>query len=276
MAYKKKTRGVWMLNPYFKFFQIAFQDNINYRVDFLIRLATGFLQSYATVAIWNVIITTKKGILTPEMMALTLMYMIFACMFNILIHAVPEAEITNRVRTGEIGRDLVYPVSLPVSLFFKSLGITCVTCLTRIVPTFLILTLIFKPAWNLNPVNIAVLIVGAILGYYIYFLINLLIDMISFWWIETFYFHYIKEAVITFASGVLVPLWFYPPQLYKVISWLPFQNIVYTPLGLYLGKIPLSDFIPLLGVNLFWIIVLNLLFYLVWTSGAKKLVVQGG
>ncbi|MEZ5364891.1 MAG: ABC-2 family transporter protein [Bryobacterales bacterium] len=38
-------------------------------------------------------------------------------------------------------------------------------------------------------------------------------------------------------SGLLVPLTMFPPALAKVMVWLPFQHIAYTPLRIYLGKL---------------------------------------
>lgn len=266
-----------MNNPYIKSFQIALQDRMQYSTDFLIQFFSGFLYHYAKVAIWFAILMVNKGQVDQLTINDTIMYMILASASGtIYFFAVPTSEITQRVRSGEIGRDLVYPISLPISLFFRSLGGVCTIFLTQVLPAMVILTAIFQPNWPFELVNVLGLLVGAVFGYMLYFLINLQVDMISFWWIETFYFHYIKDAVFRFLSGTLVPLWFFPQWLYRIIEWLPFKNVVYTPIAFYLGRITVQEFLVQMGIQVCWLILLIGVTYLMWKKGTEKVVVQGG
>ncbi|AZR74378.1 hypothetical protein BBF96_13870 [Anoxybacter fermentans] len=265
------------MNAYIKHYLISVQDKLNYRIDFLFKFFTIFLHLYASVTIWYAIATANSSSLDETMIADIIKYMILASITtNLMIFCTPEREIARRIRTGEIARDLIYPISLPITLIFKGLGFATANLISMYIPGFILLSIIYKPAWNLNLINIAGLLIGILLGYFIFVLITLQIEMISFWWIENWYMHYIKHAVFNFLSGTLVPLWFYPEWLYKILNWLPFKNIVYIPLGFYLNRISLEQFCIQMALSIFWIILLAGVTFVIWKAGVKKVVIQGG
>ena len=265
-----------MINPYLKTYLITVQDNCNYRIDLLIKIITGFIFSYAQVAIWYAITDANKYYLEPKIINDTIKYIILSSAIWNIIFSVNVSAIEGKIRTGNISRDLIYPISLPVSLLFNMLGSITARIITNAIPSILVLTIIYRPAWNYSFVNILGLIIGLMLGFCINFLINFIVDAISFWWLETFSFQCIKQGLLVFLGGCLVPLWFYPQWLLKIINYLPFKNIIYVPIAFYLGNISTEQYGFQLLLYLFWIMFLGLLSGIIWIAGTKKLVVQGG
>ena len=45
-----------------------------------------------------------------------------------------------------------------------------------------------------------------------------------------------KEALLSFLTGQLIPLSFFPPLVQRIFDFLPFSSMVYTPVMIYLGK----------------------------------------
>jgi ABC-2 type transport system permease protein len=264
------------VNKYLKNYLISIQDNFNYRIDFLIRLVTGFLFSYAIVAMWYVITDVNSGQLDAITIANTIKYMILASLFNEMLNSISGGDITQKVQTGDISRQLLYPVSFPATLFFQCLGKATATLITRSIPTLLILTLIYQPAWNLHPVNLLILLITGLAGFYISFMVVIWVDMISFWWVETFYFQMIRGSIIGFFSGGLVPLWFYPDWLLKVMEFLPFKYIIYVPIAAYLGHIRLDELPRYLLIYFVWICLTTAVTYMIWQAGKKKVCIHGG
>ena len=46
-----------------------------------------------------------------------------------------------------------------------------------------------------------------------------------------------KYWLIELLSGLLIPMTFFPHRVQRVLAWLPFEHIAYTPLQIYLGKL---------------------------------------
>lgn len=264
-----------MLSPYIKQFILAVTEELSYRTDFFIRFFTGFISAYARVAIWFAIMASNKDIIGSQGADATIKYMILATIVSSLMGCIPNSEITNRITTGEIGRDLIYPVDLPANIFFKSLGSAFVFFITKALPTLVILTIIFRPSWNMNLVNLSAFIVSVLFSYFLYFNLNLQIDMISFWLLENYSLSGIKFALYGIFSGSLVPLWYYPKWLLDITNLLPFKNMVFGPVSIFLEP-GSNQFLSYFSSNIFWAVFMTLLSLILWKRGIRRVEVQGG
>jgi ABC-2 type transport system permease protein len=264
-----------MILPYLLEIKLSLRDRFIFKKDVLIRIITSFLLSMTTMELWTVIMKTNVNSGAAEGIN-TIKYMLIASSLTMLIDATPGDEITGRIISGGISRDLLYPVSLPLIILGKCIGKVIATFILNVVPIFVVLSLMYHINWTSSLSSLLLAILLWLVGYLIYFMLNLQIDMISFWWQETFYFHYTKEAVYAFLSGALIPLWYYPDWLKHIVNILPFKNIMYIPIATYLETIPAEE-MKWNCINIgIWFFVFLIITYLIWTIGVKKTVSNGG
>jgi len=131
----------------------------------------------------------------------------------------------------------------------------------------------------LMPVSVGHLLlmfVSIALGYLILWLIGFIVQSWSFWIFSVWGIMTIKNVIIKILSGTLLPIWFMPSFLRKVIAFTPFESIYFTPIQIYLGEVQGMELAMKLGVQVLWIIVLWMIAQAFWKCGVKKLVVQGG
>lgn len=74
----------------------------------------------------------------------------------------------------------------------------------------------------------------------------------------------------------MIPIWFMPSVLKKIIAFTPFESIYFTPVRIYLGELSGVDILKGMGIQVLWIAVLALVANAFWKKGVKKLVIQGG
>ena len=86
----------------------------------------------------------------------------------------------------------------------------------------------------------------------------------------------IKNVIVRILSGTLLPIWFMPSVMKKIIAWTPFESIYFTPVQIYLGEIQGVELLEKLLIQLIWVFMLWLIARFFWKKGVKKLVVQGG
>ena len=86
----------------------------------------------------------------------------------------------------------------------------------------------------------------------------------------------IKNVIVKVLSGTLLPLWFMPEILRKIIKVTPFESIYFTPIQIYLGEISGLEILYKMFIQVMWIVILGLIANAFWKRGTKKLVVQGG
>jgi ABC-type uncharacterized transport system permease subunit len=114
-----------------------------------------------------------------------------------------------------------------------------------------------------------------ILAFCVAQLITLLMSLTSFWTLEVGGLSMTFEAVRSFLSGAIVPLWFMPGWLSTAAAALPFQAATYTPLAVYFGRPP-GGLATALAVQALWVLVLGALCAWVWSRAKHRVVVQGG
>ena len=77
-------------------------------------------------------------------------------------------------------------------------------------------------------------------------------------------------------SGSIIPIWFFPESVAKVLSALPFVYIYQLPLSIYIGRGSRSDLIGQMKIQFLWLVILSVIFFYVGSRVTRKVMVQGG
>ena len=81
--------------------------------------------------------------------------------------------------------------------------------------------------------------------------------------------------MMTFSGNVL-PLTLFPDSWQKVITLLPYAQLLDAPIRLYTGEWALSQFPRVLCIQGVWIVLLVALGLYFWRQNQKRIVLQGG
>jgi ABC-2 type transport system permease protein len=179
------------------------------------------------------------------------------------------------IRSGDVVTDLMRPWSFWGYWLSRFLGERAFNFLVRGSLTYLLGVLYFGAE---VPTPAAALAFGlaialALLVAFAYFF---LVNMTAFWLIDATGVLMIANIGMSFFSGFLVPLAFFPPWLAAVANVLPFQAITGLPVQIFLGQIGGADLIAVFALQLGWAVVLNVLALAVLRRAVRKVVVQGG
>ena len=77
-------------------------------------------------------------------------------------------------------------------------------------------------------------------------------------------------------SGNILPLTLFPDSWQKVITALPYAQLLDGPIRLYTGDHAVSDAPRILLVQASWTVVLIFAGYNLWRADQKRMIVQGG
>ena len=86
----------------------------------------------------------------------------------------------------------------------------------------------------------------------------------------------LKVTLISFLSGTLLPIAFFPKGLKEVVSWMPFAGMSQNPILILMMKYDLSESLRCVALSAVWIVVLELLAKLLFSHAVRKVTVQGG
>jgi ABC-2 type transport system permease protein len=81
---------------------------------------------------------------------------------------------------------------------------------------------------------------------------------------------------MTFFSGFIIPVRFFPSTVQTVANATPFPAVLQRPVDVFVGKTNGVDVFVTLAVQAGWALALGTLALATFAAGARRLVVQGG
>jgi ABC-2 type transport system permease protein len=127
------------------------------------------------------------------------------------------------------------------------------------------------PAWPVTAAFVASLLMSFAIG----FLIEALIGLIAFWFLEVSSLIFIYMMLSYFLSGHMIPLELLS-QWIPFVDVLPFRYLAYAPAAIMLGKIPQEQLPMELFVQAVWIVVLFILNRVAFHRGVQRYSSYGG
>lgn len=85
-----------------------------------------------------------------------------------------------------------------------------------------------------------------------------------------------KNCIVGFLSGTMIPLAFLPDFLEKLFLLLPFASLNYTPVMIYMGMYSGPELLFYIDLQVFWVFAFWGFSKLLWKAAARHLCVQGG
>jgi ABC-2 type transport system permease protein len=185
-------------------------------------------------------------------------------------------DATRRIRNGDIVFDITRPMYYGHILLFQFVGQTVTMLVTTSLPMFLFVRLIFRPALSSSAAVWSFFGLSLGLGFLTSFYLDYIVALIGFWTTEVSGFLWVKDSVIAVLGGSYLPLWIYPPIVGRVLAFLPFRGISYTPVAILVGAIPLDQVAGAFAVQIAWLVVLALASRGLHAAAMKRLAIQGG
>ena len=249
-------------------------NQLVFRSNFFVSILFIVIRVVMLLALWSALYQGKTQV---EGISLATMkcYTVISIVFELFIACNVEHSVTEKVRDGSISMMLTRPASYPITLFIEQLANTFQAIVIRVIPYLLVILfcgfakgaeLYFGPWFWVS-------VIGA---YLLMFFYQFFFGMIAFWTQEIDGFLQARDAVMLVFSGSMVPLWFFPENLFSIAQYLPFQAMYSAPLSIMIGKITGSDIFTALLVQLGWIIGFGLLSQLCWHKSRRRMIVNGG
>lgn len=184
--------------------------------------------------------------------------------------------VERQLRSGNIAFDIARPMYYGSLLLFQTIGQGLATISTSSLPMFALVCLFLNMSLPQSATVWLAFFASLLLGFFIAFLIDFIVSLLGFWTTGMTGVFYAKGSIVSILSGTYIPLWVFPPALSRMLFYLPFSGIVYTPLSILVGKTSLDQVPAVLGLQIAWIAVLACLGRCFYAAAVKKLAVQGG
>ncbi|MGD0349537.1 MAG: ABC-2 family transporter protein [Verrucomicrobiota bacterium] len=268
------------MKKYWHVIGIGIQNNLTYRVNYLTRTLFSFIPLFAMLSLWRTIYAGKVAgsALGGYTQAQMIFYYLLVAVVDVLT-AVNEDDwqIAADIREGNISQFLLKPIDYlwyRLCLFFSGrIAFISMACVPLAVFIFCFREYFVAPA---SGTALIAFPVALLLTALLQFFVSYTMAMLAFWMLEISTFIFILFAFEYVASGHLFPLDLLPAALQHVLYFTPFPSMLYTPIGIYMGKIAGADLARGLCVQLGWVLVGYALARFAWRRGIKKYAAFGG
>jgi ABC-2 type transport system permease protein len=185
-------------------------------------------------------------------------------------------DIMNSVYSGDVGSDLLKPMSYFTFWLGRDLGRAIANFLLRSLTIMLGYALVFDIALPHSVGDWLALSVALIFSMLLSFSYRFLINLAAFWTPDARGVGRLAYSLLWFLSGFLMPLDFFPEWFVRLCNLTPFPSMVNTIIKVYLSEMTGLELFHALGQQLLWIIILFVAGQLVLRAGVRRLVIQGG
>ena len=277
-----------MLKKYKPFLRAGAIDTMAYRFNILIWAVITVCEVACMVFLWLAVYRSSEGGIDAEIHGFTyremIAYVVLTTVFRFVTYNNDTLwNINTDIKKGTVGNYLIKPISYRGKFAATSLG------------SLLMMTLMFG-----LPLYTAALVTLGILGFLpgltfpTFFAhlglflsaglcASLLNDTIAYiFGILCFYtasgwgLNSLKTTIISFLSGTLLPIAFFPAGLRDVVSWMPFAGMSQNPVLILMMKYDLTESLRCIAVSAAWIVLLELFAKLLFSHAVRKVTVQGG
>lgn len=219
---------------------------------------------------------TINGMTFKDMIA----YLIYARVSTTLIFSSSSFwNIGFDIYEGNIAISLIRPINYRYRLLASSFGNFLSTAILMFIPLFIVSIVILNLSLGIGFPELAHLLlflVSVVLSFVIVDSMNFLIGEISIFTNALFGLMIIKNIILSFFSGSLLPSSFFPDWLNSVLRFLPFQSMVEKPIMILLGRLEYMDILMTLLIQLMWVVILSVLCNFSFNRLKKHVVSVGG
>ena len=265
---------------YLPFARAGIQTLIAYRMNFLGFVIGGLIYCFVMYYLWKAVFLSSGGsTFMGFSMTDMVLYLFLSNMTSQLTFSSVSTDIGEEIRDGSIVMRMIKPVNTDMSYLFTELGGAFMKLIVFGLPVILGLeTYRFAVSGTVmfDPLNFLLYFVSASLAYLISFRVNLCFGFVAFYVKNLWGIGILKNSIIGFLSGSLIPLAFLPEPLRVCLEYMPFASMNYTPVMIYMGKYSPGETLLRLGIQAVWAVLVYGISRLVWLGAIKKLCVQGG
>jgi ABC-2 type transport system permease protein len=261
----------------------SIEERLVYRADFALGTLFRFLPIVTQIFLWAAIFDQREGhSARPDIAGYNYHSMVAYYLLAMLARAFSSmpglsSGIAREVRDGTVKKYLTQPIDMLGYLFWHRVAHKLVYYAVAAGPFALVFWLCrdFFEGWP-DVTTLAAFVASLLMSFLVGFLLEALIGLIAFWFLEVSSLLFIYMMLNYFLSGHMLPLDLLPPYLTMAIDWLPFKFLAYVPPAIFLGRYDDAELVRELLLEAGWIIVLFIACRVAFARGVRRYAAFGG
>lgn len=264
---------------YLAFFRMKFLTGLQYRAAAAAGLTTQFFWGSMEILLFKAFYESNPGSMPMDFKALTSYIWLQQAFLSIHNMWIFENDIFQTITDGGAVYELCRPLNLYNMWFSRSMANRLSKAVLRCMP-ILILAFCLKSPYGMSlppsPAAAFLFLISFVLAFLNVVALMMLIYISGFYTMQTTGVRILSVSLVDFFSGAMIPLPFFPENIRRIAELLPFASMQNAPFRIYSGDVSGERVLPVLLLQLFWVVVLIFVGRLLTRHALKRIVLQGG
>lgn len=256
---------------YVRLFFLYAQDVIEYRSLAVVWFLASLINPLLFLFFWKGAISQNHPSGFSSVSDVYSYYFLFLILSGFLMVHIEHEVAYWDIKEGGLTKYILKPLPYITSKFFLEVTWRIAMGLIALVAT-IILIFIFGQLFtiSLTPVQIILVIITSLLALMVSFVYKMIIGLTALWVVD---FEGIEQLVFMLTllfSGYVVPLDMFPQYLRIIATFLPIPYTIYYPVRMFQGKLSLEQSLSVIGIQMFWLLILSFGYKIIWNRGVKR------
>lgn len=257
------------MKKYWRYFITMLKLNTAYKADYIFSLFADTIFFFISFALWRIIFSEGNltQINTYSLQDTITYFFVTSILFRL--------EVSNsiflgwQIWSGFFTNDLIKPWSIygisVIDTIAEKFFIT-----TLYIPVLAVIFFVAHQYIQLpSGQNLIFFLISVVLAFFLGVTFNLIFHALTFFYGDQDANIELINYLALFFAGAFFPLAFLPHKLYLVFQALPFKNIFFVPIEIFLGKLPPEKIYSSWLETILWIIAFYLTFKILYKRGLK-------
>ena len=263
------------MRSYLSAFRLRWRMELQYRGAMIGGIICQIMFGLILIALYRALYATKPQALPIEHVV-TYVWLQQA-FFRMLLAS--DADLLDKIRTGGIAYDLCRPLSLYGFYYARIMAQKITGSLMRAIP-MLVFAALLPEGWGIClPASVPGLllsIVALLLGLLCVSALENITMAFTMRTLDPRGMQAMLNLLMMTLAGNILPLTLFPDSWQRVITLLPYAQLLDTPIRLYTGEYTLGQAPEALLVQGGWTLLLVFVGCMFWRTNQRKLIIQGG
>ena len=263
-----------MLKTMFQLAKMQFKDYNIYKSNFYLFTLNRIVEVIVYIFVWQAIYSQTGNAGEFSLSQMVTYYILAISFSSIAIWGINEM-MAHSIRNGQINKELLNPLTYFQYYFGINLGEIAFAIVIG-VATFIICAIFWQLALPANLLDFFLCIFVMLLGIPITFFIQMIVGTVGFYTNSIWGMQILRKAIITIFSGIIAPISLFPMWFQNLSQYLPFKELIYTPINIWLGQVSYNEIIFVMIKQIIWGFILYIIAKLFFNHAVKNITINGG
>lgn len=242
------------MNKYFAVAKTLFKTQIVWRFDIAFNMLFTITKIIFATVVWSAVFGTRKEVSGFTLNTMLSYYVISSFLSRLEMSDGVSSEINARIRDGSFSKYMVIPSNTFLHFLAQTAGSAAFYSFFNLFAAFAwVLLFRIQFVFTTNILSALTAAVITLLGLVFMVQLNFFLGILTFRFQNIDPFLMIKNNLVAFVTGTMVPLVLLPQGVVTAMRLLPFYYVTYLPSMLFIGRNQ-NEALPGLLILTFWVL----------------------